>query len=94
MPVESKLTGHDAAIVMTEAQYQRLHGNKNGWGNERLHRVIGEIPLSDFNAMQQAANNSGDYLSGDDLKAYLVKNPQYRTVNAIDTGATGNIIIK
>ena len=50
--------------------------------------------METFTAMQAEADACGDYLAGTDLKKYLNRNPQYRTVNALDTGHTGHIIVK
>lgn len=80
--------------VMEEARFVRLNHNKNGFSNQRTHRVIGEMPVEDFAALEYAAEACGDYLTGEDLRKYLHRNPQYRTVEAIDTGASGKIVVK
>ena len=90
---KSAIAPADAVLIMTEAQFDRLNSN-NGFGKQRLTRTIGAIPPETFTDMLAEADACGDYLSGTDLKKYLNRNPQYRTVNALDTGHTGHIIVK
>ena len=89
-----RVTTYDAAIVRDAATYEREFG-KNGFSQQRTHRVIGEIPFPEFLAMQAKAVEHGDELTGKDLKAYLRENPEYMTVRAFKThGGNPNIIIK
>ena len=89
-----RVTTYDAAIVRDMATYEREFG-KNGFSQKRTHRVIGEIPLPEFLAMQAQAREHGDELTGKDLRDYLRENPEYMTVRAFKThGGHSNIIIK
>ena len=90
----TRVTTYDAAIVRDMATYEREFG-KNGFSQNRTHRVIGEIPLPEFLAMQAQAQEHGDELTGKDLRDYLRENPEYMTVRAFKThGGHSNIIIK
>ena len=90
----TRITTYDAAIVRDMATYEREFG-KNGFSQNRTHRVIGEIPLPEFLAMQAQAQEHGDELTGKDLRDYLRENPEYMTVRAFKThGGPSNIIIK
>lgn len=89
-----RVTTYDAALIRDMATYEREFGN-NGFSSKRTHRVIGEIPLPEFLAMQSRARENGDELTGKDLKQYLRANPEYMTVRAMKTnGGNPNIIIK
>ena len=89
-----RVTTYDAAVIRDMATYEREFG-KNGFSKERSHRVIGEIPLPEFLAMQAQAREHGDELTGKDLRDYLRENPEYMTVRAFKThGGNSNIIIK
>ena len=89
-----RVTTYDAALIRDMATYEREFG-RNGFSKERSHRVIGEIPLPEFLAMQAQAQAHGDELTGSDLRDYLRENPEYMTVKAFKThGNHPNIIIK
>jgi hypothetical protein len=89
-----RVTTYDAALIRDMATYQREFG-KNGFSKERSHRVIGEIPLPEFLAMQAQAAEHGDELTGKDLRDYLRENPEYMTVRAFKThDGHSNIIVK
>lgn len=88
-----RVTTYDAAIVRSQAQFERDFG-RNGFSKERTQRVIGEIPLAEFMEMQRLANASGDVLTGDDLKKYLQRNPEYMTVRRINSSAPPNIRVR
>ena len=90
----TRVTTYDAAVVRDMASYQREFG-KNGFSKSRNHRVIGEIPLPEFLAMQQRAVDNGDELTNSEIVRYLKNNPEYMTVRAMKThGGNPNIIVK
>lgn len=89
----TRITSYDAVPVMDQARFERLSGC-NGFSDGRNQRVIGEIPLAEFFEMQRIADEREEPLTGTELKAFLAENPEYRTVNNIDTGHTGKIIVK
>lgn len=88
-----RVTTYDTAIVMEAAEAERQLGN-NGFSKERGSRVIGEIPLAEFLELQRVAQESGDDLTGTDLRKFLQKNREYMTVPRLNTGHKGKIIIK
>ena len=89
-----RVTTYDAALIRDMATYEREFGN-NGFSSKRTHRVIGEIPLPEFLAMQQRAVDNGDELTNSEIVRYLKNNPEYMTVRAMKThGGNPNIIIK
>ena len=90
----SRITAYDAVPLMTEAHFEKINGNNNGFSKERNQRCIGEIPLAEYLEMQRLANERDDPLTGTQLKEYLRQNPGFITVNSLDTGASGKIIIK
>ncbi|SME89409.1 hypothetical protein [Desulfovibrio gilichinskyi] len=89
----SRITTYDAVPLMTEAHFEKINGN-NGFSKGRTQRVIGEIPLAEYLEMQRVANERDEPLTGTQLKEFLRQNPGYMTVNGLDTGASGKIIIK
>lgn len=89
----TRVTSYDAVPVMEQAHFERLSGC-NGFSDGRNQRVIGEVPLAEFFEMQRVANERDEPLTGTELKAYLAENPEYMTVNKIDTGHTGKIILR
>ena len=89
----TRITTYDAVPIMEQAHFERLSGC-NGFSDGRNQRVIGEIPLAEFYEMQRIANERGEPLTGTELKGFLAENPEFMTVNDIDTGHTGHIIVK
>lgn len=89
----SRITSYDTAIVMQQADAELSLGN-NGFTKGRGQRVIGEMPFIEYLEMCRVAEESGDNVTGTDLKKYLMKNREYMTVPRIDTGRKGQIIIK
>lgn len=81
----TRVTTYDAAVVMTEAQFQK-ENSRNGMFKGGTGRSLGEIPLAEFLEMQRLANERGEELTGKDIKEYLKKNPEYLTCNGLDTG--------
>ncbi|WP_321404499.1 hypothetical protein [Maridesulfovibrio sp.] len=89
----TRVTTYDAVPIMEQAYFERLSGC-NGFSDGRNQRVIGEVPLAEFFEMLRIADEQGEPLTGTGLKGFLAENPEYRTVNNIDTGHTGRIIVK
>lgn len=58
------------------------------------HRVIGEIPAAVYFDLMRAYEARGEHLTGADLKKYLSKHPEYRTVQDIDSGNQRNAQIR
>lgn len=91
--VMTRVTTYDAAIPMEQAHYERMTG-RNGFTKGRGGRCIGEMPIAEYMEMERIARESGDYVTGKDLRKYLQNNREYMTVARINTGASGKIIIK
>jgi len=89
----TRITSYDAAVVMEQAHYERTLGN-NGFSKKRSHRVIGEMPISEFMELERQAREAGDIVTGKDLKKWLQRNREYMTVPRLNTGRKGRIIIK
>lgn len=87
------ITRYDAAIPMTEAQFERIN-SLNGFSKERLQRVIGEIPVAEYFELERQAKEAGEQVTVERLTKWLRKHPEYMTVNAIDTGKDPRIIVK
>jgi hypothetical protein len=76
--------------VLEENYIERMNTN-NGWSKERMFRKIASIPV----VAQFAAKEQGyDLDNMNDLHRFLQANPEYKTVNDIDTGASGKIIVR
>lgn len=93
---ESNITGPDAVITMGVAEYaqQVKAGSRNGMSHEGNHRVVGEIPAHVYFALMREYEDRGEYLTGDNIKRYLIAHPEYRTVTAIDSGNQRNAQIR
>ncbi len=78
-------------IPVLEDNYVQKMNAGNGWSDKRMFRKIASIPVVAQFAAKQAGYNVDDI---NDLHRFLADNPDYMTVNAIDTGASGKIIIK
>lgn len=78
-------------IPVLEQNYVEKMNAGNGWSKERMFRKIASIPVV---AQFKASQDGYDLDNKADLQRFLNDNPDYMTVNAIDTGATGHIIIK
>lgn len=92
----SNITGPDAVICMDVAQYAQAvkAESRNGMSKQGTHRVVGEIPASVYFDLMREYEARGEYLTGDDLKNYLREHPEYRTVQAIDSGNQRNAQIR
>ena len=55
---------------------------------------MGEIPAAVYFDLMREYEARGEYLTGDDLKKYLHEHPEYRTVQAIDSGNQRNAQIR
>jgi len=78
-------------IPVLEQNYIERMNTNNGWTGERMFRKIASIPIV---AVYEAKQRGYDMDSPEGIRKYLAENPDYLTVNAIDTGASGKIIIK
>ncbi len=63
--------------------------SRNGMSKKGTHRVIGEIPLTEYLRLLDEKKARGEVLEGKDLRQYLAKHPEFRTVFALDTGNKG-----
>lgn len=90
------IAGPDAIINMDVCQYAQMvkAESRNGMSKGGTHRVIGEIPAGVYFAMMREAEERGEPLTGKQIKEYLRTHPEYRTVNAIDSGNTRHAQIR
>lgn len=81
---------------MDVAQYAQAvkAESRNGMSKQGTHRVVGEIPASVYFDLMREYEARGEYLTGADLKKYLHEHPEYRTVQAIDSGNQRNAQIR
>lgn len=76
--------------VLEENYVLRMNAN-NGFSQKRLFRKIAQIPdVAHLKAFQDGYNLD----DVKDLRRFLADNPNFMTVRAIDTGASGRIVIK
>ena len=76
--------------VLDENYVEKMNAN-NGFSGKRLFRRIASIPeVAHLKAYQDGYNLDNPA----DLRRFLADNPDYMTVKAIDTGASGKIIIR
>ena len=78
-------------IPVLEQNYVEKMNAGNGWSEKRMFRKIASIPVV---AQFKAKQDGYDLDNVEDLHRFLAENPDYMTVQAIDTGASGKIIIK
>lgn len=92
----SNITGPDAVINMDVCQYAQAvkAASRNGMSKGGNHRVIGEIPAAVYFDLMREYEARGEHLTGADLKKYLQRHPEYRTVQAIDSGNQRNAQIR
>lgn len=92
----SNITGPDAVINMDVAQYAQAvkAESRNGMSKGGTHRVVGEIPAAVYFDLMRKFEARGEHLTGADLKKYLQQHPEYRTVQAIDSGNQRNAQIR
>lgn len=92
----SKISGPDAVINLDVSQYAQAvkAASRNGMSKGGTHRVIGEIPAEVYFDLMRAYEERGEYLTGAELKKYLREHPEYRTVQAIDSGNQRNAQIR
>jgi hypothetical protein len=78
-------------IPVLEENYVAKMNANNGFSKKRLFRRIASIPdVANLKAYQDGYNLD----DVKDLRRFLSDNPEYMTVDKIDTGASGHIIIK
>ena len=89
----STLSTADTVINLTVCQYAQLvkAASRNGMSRGGTHRVIGELPADVYYELAARCEARGEPLTGDALRAYLRGHPEYRTVQAVDTGSKGQI---
>lgn len=92
----SNISGPDAVIFMDVAQYAQAvkAESRNGMSKQGTHRVVGEIPAAVYFDLMREYEARGECLTGADLKKYLSEHPEYRTVQAIDSGNQRNAQIR
>ena len=92
----SNITGPDAVINMDVCQYAQAvkAASRNGMSKGGNHRVIGEIPAAVYFDLMREYEARGECMTGADLKKYLHEHPEYRTVQAIDSGNQRNAQIR
>lgn len=76
--------------VLEQNYVDRMNAN-NGFSKERMFRKIASIPVVALFKAKQDGYNLDDV---DELNRYLADNPEWLTVGHINTGASGQIIIK
>jgi hypothetical protein len=78
-------------IPVLEQNYVEKMNANNGFTKERLFRKIGSVPdVAHLKAVQDGYNMDDVR----DVRRFFADNPDYLCVNAINTGATGHIIIR
>ena len=92
----SRITGPDAVITMDVAKYaqQVKAASRNGMSKGGTHRVIGEIPAAVYFDLMREYEDRGEVLTGKDIQKYLREHPEYRTVQALDSGNQRNAQIR
>lgn len=92
----NNISGPDAVINMDVCRYAQMvkAESRNGMSKGGTHRVIGEIPAHIYFEMMREAEERGEPLTGEQVKAYLRCHPEYRTVSAIDSGNTRHAQIR
>ena len=75
--------------VLEQNFVEKMNAN-NGFSKQRLFRKIASVPDV---AMLKACQDGYNLDDVKDLKRFLNDNPDYMTVERIDTGASGKIII-
>ena len=70
---------------------QKIMDPANGFSEGRSIRKIASIPIV---AMLKAEREGYDFSDRKSLDEFLKKHPEYMTVEKIDTGATGKIIVR
>lgn len=78
-------------IPILEENYVRRMNANNGFTQKRMFRLIGSIPVTEELKARQMGIDLDD---PHEVYKYFGKNPDYLSVNAIDTGKSGKIIIK
>lgn len=87
--VDGTITQNNIPIL--EENYVRKMNANNGFSEKRMFRKIASIPLL---AVFEARQRGYDLDDERDLRRFLQDNPDYMTVEKIDTGRPANIIIK
>ena len=78
-------------IPVLEQNYVAKMNTNNGFSKQRLFRKIASIPdVANLKAYQDGYNLDDPK----DFRRFLSDNPEYMTVEAINTGASGHIIVK
>jgi hypothetical protein len=77
-------------IPVLEQNYVEKMNANNGFSKERMFRKIASIPDVAHLKAHQDGFNLDDVT---DLRRFLADHPEYMTVNAINTGASGRIRI-
>mgnify|MGYP001385339766 FL=1 len=78
-------------IPVLEENYVRKMNANNGFSKERLFRKIGSIPITEHMNLIQRGYDMDDPKT---VYKYFGQNPDYLSVQAINTGASGKIIVK
>jgi hypothetical protein len=78
-------------IPVLEENYVRKMNANNGFSKQRLFRKIASIPdVAHLNAIKSGYNLD----DRKELERFLSENPDYMTVDRINSGASGHIIVK
>jgi len=90
---EFKVTGGITQnnIPVLEENYVRKMNANNGFSGKRLFRKIASIPIVAVLKAKQDGYNLDD---PKDLRRFLTENPDYQTVEHIDSHRSPNIIMK
>ncbi|MGB3988658.1 MAG: hypothetical protein WBK67_03155 [Minisyncoccales bacterium] len=90
---DCRLTGtitQDNLPVLEQNYVEKCNAN-NGFTKKRMFRKIASIPVV---AVLQAAKDGYNFDNRKDLNRYLEDHPGFRTVDAVLTGRSPNIIVK
>ncbi len=87
--IEGGITQNNIPVL--EENYVKKMNANNGFSGQRLFRKIASIPIV---AVLQARKDGYNLDDPKDLRRFLKENPDYMTVDKIDSGRSPNIIIK
>jgi hypothetical protein len=84
------ITTQDNVPVLTRNEFEKYHGN-NGFSQGRTLRKVASVPVV---ALENARAQGINVLDQKELKAWLFAHPEFLTVQGINTGRSGQIIVR
>lgn len=78
-------------VPILDDNFVRKMNANNGFSKGRLFRQIGSVPLVAWMKAHQEGWNLDDQ---NELRRYLAQNPEYMTVQGVDTGRDGRTIVR